>query len=340
MSTGNARTCPAACRNTCCAGAELDQGQRTPLQDGAVAYAGDLIIAGQNSKAAGDEPGRHVANGDILRIDSISGPAMTVRRLTDHDRDGERLWTEPFSLSRSYAQEHCDLGYARTFHSVEGDTVWCGYALVSEKRMRSGLYPAMTRGQWVNHVYAYPGSLDPGGSDIGKGPDPAPEIDRQRLLNAEQAGGMAPEGEHDPIPILGRVLRREDAQLSASETRARALANADHLGVACGRSGKTAPASTLPPGTARRCASISLPARQKGPPRHRRPVAVAPRCRTGGQDAGQALRDAVAQRNPAGARSVLRCSRRPGTSGDRRPAAAATGFLAGPDPAEHAGRSA
>ena len=283
---------------------ELDQGQRTSLQDGAVAYAGDLIIAGQNSKAAGDEPGRRVANGDILRIDSISGPAMTVRRLTDHDRDGERLWTEPFSLSRSYAQEHCDLGYARTFHSVEGDTVWCGYALVSEKRMRSGLYPAMTRGQWVNHVYAYPGSLDPGGSDVGKGPDPAPEIDRRRMLNAEQAGGMAPEGEHDPIPVLGRVLRREDAQLSASETRARALANADHLGVlwtiwqdrtrqyAAARY-RAAVREHLPPGQAHEALGDTDDLW-----RSLRAAELA------GQGAGQVMRDAVAQRDLAGARSV------------------------------------
>src|SRR5262249_19210032 len=67
---------------------------------------------------------------------------------------------------------------------------------------------------------------------IGQPPAPDPEIARQRGLQAERESAL-PIGitdEKDPIAILAPVVRRDDAQLSATETREQALSDADHLG--------------------------------------------------------------------------------------------------------------
>src|SRR6516165_5696466 len=47
----------------------------------------------------------------------------------------------------------------------------------------------------------------------------------------ETAGPAAAGDEKDPVAILASVVRRDDAELSATETRERALSDADHLGV-------------------------------------------------------------------------------------------------------------
>src|SRR5262249_62433923 len=67
---------------------------------------------------------------------------------------------------------------------------------------------------------------------IGKPPAADPEIARQRRLQAEHEHALpagAVEGK-DPIAILAPVVRRDDAELSASETSEQALSDADHLG--------------------------------------------------------------------------------------------------------------
>ncbi len=113
--------------------------------------------------------------------------------------------------SREYAAGHCDLGYALTWHAVEGRTVSVGIALASDNRTRSGLYPAMTRGEQRNDVYAYPAGQEPAGSVIGRGPAADPELARQRRLEAgrDQSGPGATAGERDPVAILARVIRRD-----------------------------------------------------------------------------------------------------------------------------------
>jgi conjugative relaxase-like TrwC/TraI family protein len=213
---------------------QLQRGDTAALREDARAYAGDLIVARQNDthRDAG-EPGRTLANGDMLRVEAIGDSELTVSRLIRPDRaGGERTWSGPFTIAKAYAQASCDLGYAQTWHTVEGQTVSVGIAVANDKRTREGLYVAMSRGAQRNEVYAYPSAHEPAESVIGQPPAPDPEIARQRKLEADRegAGPSATPGEKDPIMILAPVVRRDDAELSATETREQALSDVDHLG--------------------------------------------------------------------------------------------------------------
>jgi AAA domain len=213
---------------------QLEPGPTTALREDARAYTGDLIIARQNdNQLQAGAPGRTLANSDLLRIETIGEDALTVRRLTGHDKNTrERTWSAPFSLCRAYAAENCDLSYALTWQTVQGRTVSVAIAMSSDQSTRAGLYVAMTRGRDRNEVYAYPAVQDPAQSIIGQGPAPDPEIARQRRLQADRdgTGPTSAIGERDPIALLAPVVRRGPADLSATETREQALSNADHLG--------------------------------------------------------------------------------------------------------------
>src|SRR5512142_2009686 len=64
----------------------VDAGPAIPIAGGAQASAGDLIIcrASDHHLEAG-EPGRALANGDILRIEAITPRGIMVRRLLGAD---------------------------------------------------------------------------------------------------------------------------------------------------------------------------------------------------------------------------------------------------------------
>ncbi len=156
-----------------------------------------------------------------------------MRRLDGHDDTGQRRWSAPFALRSSYAAENCDLGYALTWYAVEGRTVAVGIGLISDQRSREGLYVAISRGALRNEIYGYPSSQEPADGIIGRPPAADPEIARQQKLRAEREhpAPAANRDSTDPITILAPVVRRQDAELSATETREQALSDADHLGV-------------------------------------------------------------------------------------------------------------
>ena len=66
------------------------------IADGAQASAGDLIICRANDhRLEAGEPGRALANGDVLRIEAITGRGIMVRRLLDPDpATGQRRFTD------------------------------------------------------------------------------------------------------------------------------------------------------------------------------------------------------------------------------------------------------
>jgi conjugative relaxase-like TrwC/TraI family protein len=212
---------------------QLQAGTTADLRDGAHAYTGDLIIARQNdNQLDAGQPGRTLSNGDLLRVDAVDENGLTVSRLIRPGHASrERTWSLPFTIAKPYAQAYCDLGYAQTWHTVEGQTVSVGIAVANDKRAREGLYVAMSRGARRNEVYAYPSAQDRAGSVIGR-PAPDPELARQGRLQAdrESVRPVAALDEKDPITILAPVVRRDDAELSATETRERALSDVDHLG--------------------------------------------------------------------------------------------------------------
>ena len=66
------------------------------IADGTQASPGDLIICTRNDHdVEAGEPGRTLANGDLLRIEAITPDGLLVRRALDADpRTGQRRWTD------------------------------------------------------------------------------------------------------------------------------------------------------------------------------------------------------------------------------------------------------
>jgi hypothetical protein len=74
----------------------VDSGPTVRIAEGAQASAGDLIVCRHNDHGIeAGEPGRALANGDLLRIEAIAGHVVMVRRLLGSDRaTGQRRFTE------------------------------------------------------------------------------------------------------------------------------------------------------------------------------------------------------------------------------------------------------
>jgi hypothetical protein len=216
----------------------VDDGRTVPIADGAKASVGDLIICRRNDHGIqAGEPDRSLANGDILRIEAITGGSVMVRRLLGADpATGRRRFTAQAFGYPGY--RFSDLAYAITGHAAQGATVHTGIALVTGNEDRQWLYPAMTRGTDTNLAYAFTTPSRP--ADPEPGIRPAPELDRYERLRRERQGlplpraaepGLGTPDPREPIAVLADVLGRDGAEVSATETRRRSLANADHLAV-------------------------------------------------------------------------------------------------------------
>src|SRR5580704_1731086 len=215
----------------------VDAGRTIRIADGAEASAGDLIICRDNDHGIeAGEPGRALANGDVLRIEAITSRGVMVRRLLDPDRaTGQRRFTDRAFRYDGYCSS--DLAYAITGHSAQGATVHTGIALVTGNENRQWLYPAMTRGTDANLVFVF--TTPPKVADPRPGTRAAPELERyerirrerEGLLPAQPAAGPGSLDPREPIAVLADVLDRNGGELSASETRRRNLANADHLAI-------------------------------------------------------------------------------------------------------------
>jgi hypothetical protein len=74
----------------------VSAGPTVRIADGAQASPGDLIICTRNDHyVEAGEPGRALANGDLLRIEAITPRGLTVRRGLDADlQTGQRRWTD------------------------------------------------------------------------------------------------------------------------------------------------------------------------------------------------------------------------------------------------------
>jgi conjugative relaxase-like TrwC/TraI family protein len=215
----------------------VDATRAVRIAEGAEASAGDLIICRRNDhRLEAGEPGRALANGDVLRIEAITSSGLMVRRLLGADpATGQRRFTERAFCYVGY--QSSDLAYAITGHSAQGATVHTGIALVTGNEDRHWLYPAMTRGTDANMAFVF--TTPPKVADPRPSTRAAPELDRYERIRREREGflpGQAAAGPgnpdpREPIAVLADVLERDGAELSASETRRRNLANADHLGI-------------------------------------------------------------------------------------------------------------
>ena len=211
----------------------VQNGPAVTIADGTRASPGDLIICTRNDHGVeAGEPGRALANGDLLRIDAVTRKGLLVRRTLDADpRTGQRRWTErPF---RYASYQDAELGYAVTDHAAQGRTVHTGLAVITGNEDRQHAYVALSRGTDVNLAYVF--TVSPKRADPVPGPRPAPELARYDTISAERAGDPAPAAQPAPpgaaLGVLSAVLDNDGQQLSATQARSQALADADHLAV-------------------------------------------------------------------------------------------------------------
>ena len=215
----------------------VDGTRTVPIAEGAHAGIGDLIICRDNDHTINaGEPGRPLANGDVLRVEAITSGSLMVRRLLGPDpATGQRRFTAQAFAYPGYRT--ADLAYAVSGHSAQGGTVHTGITLVTGSEDRPWLYSALTRGTHTNLVYVF---TTPKAADPAPGTRPASELERADRAQRERHGHLPTQptspthggpDPREPIAVLADILGRDGTQLSATETRARNLANADHLAV-------------------------------------------------------------------------------------------------------------
>jgi conjugative relaxase-like TrwC/TraI family protein len=209
----------------------VQDGSAVTIADGTRAGAGELIICTRNDHTVeAGEPGRTLANGDLLRIEAITPDGLLVRRALDADpRTGQRRWTDRHFVFKNH--EDAELGYAVTDHAAQGRTVHTGLAVITGTEDRQHAYVALTRGTDVNTAYVF--TTSPKRADPVPGPRPAPELARYDR-HATTFGPAAPAATTpagQALAVLAGVLDRDGQQRSATQTRSQALADADHLAI-------------------------------------------------------------------------------------------------------------
>jgi hypothetical protein len=276
------------------------------IADGTEASAGDLIVCTKNDHSVqAGEPGRSLANGDLLRIEAITPVGLLVRRALDADpRTGQRRWMDRNFLYANY--QDAELGYAVTDHVAQSRTVHTGLAIITGTEDRQHAYVALTRGTGTNTAYVF--TLSPKLADPAPGPRPAPELARYDRLIAEHDGeppdADQPAGTGDPLGVLSDVLQRDGQQLSALQTQQQALSDADHLAVLHAIwTAETTPAREQ---NYRKLLMDALPPQYRQEPGHQakwlwRTMRAA---ELAGLDPAQALVAAIAERDLTGARDV------------------------------------
>ena len=152
------------------------------IADGTKASPGDLIICTRNDhRVEAGEPGRTLANGDLLRIDAITPDGLLVRRALDADPStGQRRWTDRHFVLENH--KDAELGYAVTDHAAQGRTVHTSLAVITGTEDRQHAYVALSRGTDANTAYVYTPS--PKAADPAPGP---PGYELARYDRSEQS---------------------------------------------------------------------------------------------------------------------------------------------------------
>ena len=204
-------------------------GPAVTIAGGTRASPGDLILCTRNDHSVeAAEPGRTLANGDLLRVDAITRRGLLVRRALDANPvTGQRRWTDRHFAFNSY--KDAELGYAVTDHAAQGRTVTAGLAVITGTEDRQHAYVALSRGTEVNTAYVFTAS--PATADPAPGPRPAPELARYDQMTARPDPTLAPAAAGEALAMLAGVLDRDGQLLSATQTRSQALADADHLAI-------------------------------------------------------------------------------------------------------------
>jgi hypothetical protein len=208
-------------------------GPTVRIADGQRASPGDLIVCTRNDTTVeAGEPGRTLANSDLLRIEAVTRRGLLVRRALSPDpATGQRRWTARCFLYSSY--HDAEPGYAVTCNAAQSRTVHTGLALITGTEDRQHAYVALTRGTNANHAYIF--TTSPKTADPRPGTRPAPELARHDRLTALRAGHPATcpaaEDRNQAMQALAQVIGRDGQELSATQIRERSFSSADHLAV-------------------------------------------------------------------------------------------------------------
>ena len=282
----------------------VSAGPAVRIADGAVASPGDLIVCTRNDHTVeAGEPGRTLANGDLLRIEAVTPGGPIVRRALDADpATGQRQWTGHQFLYTGYGE--AELGYAVTDHVAQSRTVHTGLGVIAGTEDRQHAYVVLSRGTDMNMVYVF--TVSPKLADPVPGPRPAPELARYDRITAERAAqpSAATAETRDALGALSGVLDRDGQQLSASQTRQQALTDADHLAIL--HAIWTAETTAAREQQYRDLLAASLPPEYRREPGHQarwlwRTLRAAD---LAGLDVGQVLAAAIGERDLAGARDL------------------------------------
>ena len=204
-------------------------GPAVTIANGVRGSPGDLIICTCNDHSVkASEPGRALANGDLLHIEAVTRRGLLVRRALDADpRTGQRRWTDRHFVFNMH--KDAELGYAVTDHAAQGRTVTAGLAVITGTEDRQHAYVALSRGTDVNLAYVF--TQSPKTADPVPGPRPAPELARYDRRATGPGGPAGPAAPGEALAVLAGVLDRDGQQHSATQTRNQALADADHLAI-------------------------------------------------------------------------------------------------------------
>ena len=181
-----------------------------------------------------------------------------------------------------------------------------GLAVITGTEDRQHAYVALTRGTDANFAYVF--TVSPKRADPVPGPRPAPELARYDQIHTERDGVPAPlphpASPGSALGVLAGVLDHDGQQLSATQIRRQALADADHLAVQHAIwTAETAPAREQ---RYHDLLLAALPAGYRHEPGHQarwlwRTLRGA---ELAGLDAAQILAEAIGERDLAGVRDV------------------------------------
>ncbi len=126
-------------------------GPAATLSDGNEASRGDLIRALKNDKTIRDGI-RKLTNRDVLEIERVEARHVVARHLVGAGPNGERQYGARFTVPLAYLQDHSALAYGGNVFVGQGRTVDDSYELLSDATTRQSLYVAATRGRDRNVV--------------------------------------------------------------------------------------------------------------------------------------------------------------------------------------------
>ncbi|HEY5272769.1 MAG TPA: ATP-binding domain-containing protein [Acidimicrobiales bacterium] len=163
---------------------------------------GDEIVTLRNDRQLRASPDTFVRNGDRWRVtDTLADGSLRVASMNER-----HAATHPPSeviVPAAYVREHVALGYALTVHKAQGTTTDRAVVIVDESMTAPQLYVAMTRGRQENHALVVTSDRSP--EDHGH----LPSV--------------------DAVELLGGVMRRDTADLSAHDVLRRGLATSESV---------------------------------------------------------------------------------------------------------------